>query len=64
MNVTSIFLYPIRILLREYKALYLGYCIGRSNSSWANYVVRTFPLPPEEAPMLLTQEGCGGPEVP
>lgn len=54
----------MRILLREYKALYLGYCIGRPDSSRANYVVRTFPFPPEEATMLLTQEGCGGSEVP
>lgn len=43
--------------------LYLGYCIGRSDSSWMNDTMGTFPLSPEEASMLLTQKGCRGTEA-
>lgn len=54
-----------RMLLRmwtlwRHKAAYLGHRIGRSNSSRADYIMRTFPLLPEKASMLLAQQGCWG----
>lgn len=42
------------------EALYLGHCIGGSDSSRANYIMGYFPLSPEKLPMLLTVEGCWG----
>lgn len=42
------------------KVLYLGHCIGRSDSSRANYIMGRFPFSPEKMPMLMTEESCWG----